>query len=126
MTIRQHLDRCARPYLRNMRVCFIVFGTSGACMALMSTHVPPFDDRDSIWFSWQWLVLLGLLYLGSGVGAIASGVICCIRVRCPGCGKSLGWVPKKWKYCHFCGLDFDTEMQDPPVKLESKPPPADK
>ena len=60
MTIRQYLDRCARPYKRNMWICGIVFGIAGLCMVPSASHVLGLSDRTPAWQFWFWFGSIGV------------------------------------------------------------------
>ena len=122
MTIRQYIDRCARPYRRNMWISGIAFGIGGLCMVLTARHVPSLGERTPAWPFWSWVAFIAPLYLGGFVGVAASCLISNLRIRCPSCGKRLGIPSKRWNYCHFCGVPFDSETQDPSGERQGQTP----
>lgn len=120
MTIRQYLDRCAKPYKLGMWYCCAVFGFAGLAMCWGSKYVADLPERTLLSPFGFWVDLIGAAYVGGGLGAIVLGVIGTLRIRCPNCHKWLGVPPKRWKYCHCCGVDFNSEMLDPLGKRDSQ------
>jgi hypothetical protein len=54
----------------------------------------------------------GKILFSVGYGAwFAVGLVSAFKIRCPRCGKRLGWVRKKWKYCLFCGVSLDSQLE---------------
>ncbi len=101
-TVRDHLNRKVVPAFSLMLVCFVLFALMGVAK--------------SAWQGIHWLPFLPFL------GVIACILYLSYGVRCPNCGGSIGHLPflpgggyvrfsRKLKYCPFCGVEFDRELE---------------
>jgi len=113
MTIREYLDRCERPYKRNVIICLAMFIVGGAGIVIIpvSTKAIALTEGHLGWRFWA-LLITGSLYLAGGVGASAASILQAFRIRCPQCNKRLRTRTKHMNYCPLCGIDFGSQLPD--------------
>ena len=101
-TIRDELSRKRKRLFLGILAAFVCYAAG-----MIATEIS------------KWFLILGL----GGFSAALAFVLCLMFVvRCPSCGGNLGYAlcwPSKWnysvsekiKFCQFCGVSFDKEME---------------
>jgi hypothetical protein len=109
MTIRERLAKQRKPYV----ICAIVANViclAGGALIFTTVWGLPHTQRIESQFSLR--IIAGFILSVAGCAAsLAAIYISLFKSKCPRCGKQLGWVPKKWNHCHFCGVSLDSQLE---------------